>query len=212
MTKMKYAIAAVAVAVAAYAVPASATPVASCGDITTVGGFASAGSCTIGDKTFTYSGQTTLAGTIGLAFGTIGAESYVAFQSFPGVGQGAPFSAVFAYTVSVNDPNYVIGTVEIDSTVSNGSNSGDTIVTKYLGGQDSPLDTITSTNGSVDVSTYLGVSSLFIYETVTVGTNDLLQSVQNTINQQHVPVPAMLGLLGMGLMGLGAAARRRKAA
>jgi hypothetical protein len=65
-----------------------------------------------------------------------------------------------------------------------------------------------STSGCPETDSFAPVLSLVIDETLTTGTNAVVTALTDTIFQAPVAEPAMLGVLGLGLLGLAAVRRR----
>jgi hypothetical protein len=176
-----------------------------CSGITSISLWQSAGSCTTGDKTWTF-GSSDLLGTVGVAFQQF-AMQITGFDTTTAAG-----SWDIKYSITVTDPNFYI------SDMFAGADNPDfgSQLTKTVTGDPGGPFVLTDTDGAegpTAVKHGLHSISLSIDEAFSViaGEHHLL-SVSNTYLQTRValPLPGTLALFGLGLVALGAVRRTRK--
>jgi len=114
----------------------------------------------------------------------------------------------FEYQISIQDPQYVFGSVMLDSDVSLGQ-EGSATVSKLL--SSAIYTTLLSEDGSTDIAdlTTRGLTSMHVLDTLSVTGDAVIDRVINAFSQVAVPEPATLALFGLGLAGIGAVRRRR---
>jgi hypothetical protein len=220
MTKIQRALAAAVLAVSLGVVSSTATAAACIASgIDTLAEWAALGAtgCTEGDKLYKYVGGTLNAGVPGLNISFAGGDDpnaiHQLFIGGPAIytsGQ-ANMDWTLIYSIEVTDLTRFISSVDLDVTQS--AQTGSTTVSKVVknaGG--ATLGTLTSLNGAAIAALAVNEQFLQISETFSKTGNAIMNSAQNTYTQNQVPEvpePGTMALLGLGMIGL-VVARRRK--
>lgn len=183
-----------------------------CSTINTIGAWAGAGSCTQGDKIWTYTSSTNLAATTQVIFSSADPLEHtmqiVGFDDGPLAGNWG-----IKYDIGVSDP-----TLRYLSDMYAGADNPipTSLLTKNVVGDPGGAFVIGVINGNEGGGSEkhgLTASLLTIDETFSVGAGGILLSVSNTYLQTDipkVPTPGTLALLGLGLVALGMTRRNRK--
>jgi hypothetical protein len=181
-----------------------------CTGITTLGAWATAGSCDLGDKDFTFgSTSTSLLPTTQVLFTLVGdvfAMQIIGFDT-----ASTPGAWTITYDITVTDPLKFIS----DMFAGADNPGGGSTLNKDVTGDPGGAFTLKVLNGVEDAGSEkhgLGATTLHIVETFTVNSGKTLLSVSNTYLQsiRSVPTPDTLALLGLGFIALGAVRIRRR--
>jgi hypothetical protein len=183
-----------------------------CSTIGTIGDWQTAVTCQQSDKLWTFTSFTSTTG-----------DFLSAQVLFGNVGLSTHNMQIIGFDTT-NNPNSwdVKYTIAVDLTI-----SPDRRITDMFAGADNPgggsslVKTVsgdasfvlTVNNGAEDANSEkhgLSAVSLNIDEAFSVNADANLLSVSDTFTQRAIPLPGTLALLGMGLVALGSARRRRK--
>jgi len=182
-----------------------------CSTINTIGGWAIAGSCTQGDKIWTYTSNTNLAATTQVIFSSADPTEHtmqiVGFDSGPLAGNWG-----IKYDITVADPTKFY----ISDMFAGADNPiATSLLSKAVTGDPGGNFIIGVVNGNEGPGSEkhgLHATTLTVDESFSVGAAGILLSVSNTYLEteiRKVPTPGTLALLGLGLVALGVTRRRK---
>jgi hypothetical protein len=175
-----------------------------CSTITSIGAWKAAGSCDLGDKTWTIDSTSASLGdsvqTLFTLIGDVFAMQIIGFDTSASAG-----AWTVTYDITVTDPIKFISDMFAGADNPGGGSS----LTKDVTGDPGGAFTLTVLNGVENAASEkhgLGATTLHIVETFTVSAGATLLSVSNTYLQKTraVSTPDTLALLGLGLIALGA--------
>jgi hypothetical protein len=222
---IKSLIAGAVVSLVAVAIPGAANAIV-CGDTgaNTLALVEGLGSCTVNDKTFSafsYSGDATGVtnpanvgvAAVGATTSNPGLQFNAAWSAPPG---GGNTDATLGFSVAespgstslINDATLSISGLSVPL----GGSVSDTETLTFPNGTTLPF-TVTDTNPGPVTVNFTPVSSLSVIDdlALTPGTSltTLVSVQQKTFSETGVPEPASLAILGVSLLGMGVAYRRR---
>ena len=181
-----------------------------CTGITSIGAWKAAGSCDLGDKTFTINSTSASLGdsvqTLFTLIGDVFAMQVIGFDTSSSAG-----AWTITYDIAVTDPTKFIS----DMFAGADNPGGSSLLTKDVSGDPGGAFLLSVVNGVEDAASQkhgLDATSLHIVESFVVSAGGTLLSVSNTYLQKSIamPTPDTLALLGLGLIVLGAVRRPRR--
>jgi hypothetical protein len=187
---------------------AMASAVADCSTITTIGAWASAGTCVIGDKAWEYNSKSdSLSTSAKISFTLVGGVFAMEITGFDTLTIANTWK--INYTISVLDPAFHIS----DMFAGADNPGGGSLLHKDVTGDATfSLDVKNGVEDAGSEKHGLTATTLTVDETFSVLAGKTLLSVSDTFEQTRraAPVPGTLALLGLGLVALGAIRRTRR--
>ena len=194
-----------ALAGSTFALGSTGAMAVACADIHTIGDWASAGSCTQLDKSWTYT-DSNFAASVLVIFGGAPGEHVLQIAGFDSTTAANNWD--IHYTIDVTTAGNFISDMFAGADVTGGAAA---LLTKTVTGDASfTLTVINGVEGPGSIKTGLNAVTLNVDESFSAAADTDFNSVSDSFKQKRreAPVPGTLALLGLGLVALGAFRRK----